>query len=237
MKPLIKLNPITLQEQLYKELLNSIDSGDYKPGDKIRTEYELMEIYHVSRVTVRAAIQQLVNEGKLEKKPGKGTFVKQKAYTEFVIQGGSFTENCLQRHAKPSTFIVDSNIINCPDSSLKVIADTDNKLIKITRIRYVDSDPCIVEIDYFPTDFSFLLSEKGKSSSFIKSIVKKTGIIPDQFVDQFTIEHANKEYAAFLKCPIRTPLLKVTQTVNAQSSIVYINEQLILTSKYIYVKK
>lgn len=237
MRPLIKLNPITLQEQLYNELLNSINTGTYKPGDKIRTEFELMDMYHVSRVTVRAAIQQLVNEGILEKKPGKGTFVRPKTYTELTLKCGSFTENCLQRHAKPSTIIKDNRIVRNTDKNLQELVDAKNEIIKITRIRYVDDDPCIVEVDYFPTEFSFLLSEKGKSGSFIKLIAKKRGIIPDQFIDQFTVEYANKEYASYLGCPIRTPLLKITQTVNAQNSILYINEQYILTSKYLYVKK
>lgn len=238
MKPLSKNNPITLQEQLYRILVESMNDGTYKPGDKIKTEYELMDLYHVSRVTVRAAIQQLVNEDKLEKKPGKGTFVRQKTYTEITLKGGSFTENCLQRHAKPSTEIIEGKIISCERGSLKDLADKDGKIIVITRIRYVDDIPCIIEVDYFPTAFGFLLSEKGKNKSFIRLIAKKTGIIADEFVDQFEIEYANKEYSAYLKCPIRTPLLKVKQAVRTQEgTLIYRNEQFILTSKYIYVKK
>ena len=74
MNTLNKLTPITLWEQLYKVIKNDIEAGKYKPGDKIPTEFELKDIYNVSRVTVRSAIQQLVNEDILIKKTGKGNF-------------------------------------------------------------------------------------------------------------------------------------------------------------------
>lgn len=43
----------------------------YKPGDKIPSEPQLVNTYEISRVTVRNAIQQLVNDGVLIKKHGK----------------------------------------------------------------------------------------------------------------------------------------------------------------------
>ena len=75
MQEIKQLNAITLQEQLYNELATQIKSGKYKPGDRIPPELKLSEIYRVSRVTVRNAIQQLVNEDLLIKKHGKGTCV------------------------------------------------------------------------------------------------------------------------------------------------------------------
>ena len=67
MQEIKQLNAITLQEQLYNELATQIKSGKYKPGDRIPPELKLSEIYRVSRVTVRNAIQQLVNEDLLIK--------------------------------------------------------------------------------------------------------------------------------------------------------------------------
>ena len=78
----------------------------YKPGDKIPSEPQLVNTYNISRVTVRNAIQQLVNDGVLIKKHGKGTFVKSAVYTEGFFSGGSFTETCLQMKATPYTHII-----------------------------------------------------------------------------------------------------------------------------------
>ncbi|WP_303971987.1 GntR family transcriptional regulator [Faecalicoccus pleomorphus] len=74
--------PLTLQDQIKLEITNKIKSGKYLPGDKIPSEPQLVKIYNVSRVTVRNAIQQLVDENILIKRHGKGTFVKSRIYTE-----------------------------------------------------------------------------------------------------------------------------------------------------------
>jgi DNA-binding LacI/PurR family transcriptional regulator len=46
-----------------------------RPGQRLPTEHELVRQFAVSRPTVRAAMERLVNEGLLERFPGKGTFV------------------------------------------------------------------------------------------------------------------------------------------------------------------
>ncbi len=79
-KSLNKLSTITLQEQLYQELLSKIKDGSFKSGEMITSELKLSEEYGVSRITVRNSIQQLVDEGYLVKRRGKGTFVKDKEY-------------------------------------------------------------------------------------------------------------------------------------------------------------
>lgn len=62
--------------QLVKDYItNYIQKGDLKFNDKIYSELELMNLFGVSRHTVRKAIDDLVNEGWLYKKQGKGTFV------------------------------------------------------------------------------------------------------------------------------------------------------------------
>lgn len=66
----------TLQEQLRADLSRKIEDGIYKPGDRLPSESELVEAYGVSRVTVRAALGMLVDEGVLVKRRGKGTFVR-----------------------------------------------------------------------------------------------------------------------------------------------------------------
>ena len=58
-----------------KDLLDKILSGVYQQGSIIPNEYELAEIYNVSRPTIRKAVQILVDEGYLEKRKKRGTIV------------------------------------------------------------------------------------------------------------------------------------------------------------------
>lgn len=68
-------SPVTLQEQLKKELYDKIRNKEWMPGHMIPSERELCEEYNVSRITVREALKELVQAGYLVRKQGKGTFV------------------------------------------------------------------------------------------------------------------------------------------------------------------
>lgn len=65
----------SLSKQISDQLEEMISSGKYKIGEKIPTEPELMEMFNVSRNTVREAIQSLTWSGLLSVKQGDGTYV------------------------------------------------------------------------------------------------------------------------------------------------------------------
>lgn len=59
-------------------LLNKIKTGELMPDDRIPSEKELMDIFQVSRITIRKAIDELVIEGYLYRLQGIGSFVRKK---------------------------------------------------------------------------------------------------------------------------------------------------------------
>ena len=67
--------PLPLYHQLKELLSQRIESGEWAPGDRLPTEAEFSAQFGVSRVTVRQALQLLVNQGLVERKQGLGTFV------------------------------------------------------------------------------------------------------------------------------------------------------------------
>jgi GntR family transcriptional repressor for pyruvate dehydrogenase complex len=76
-----KMNYRTIQrsstsELVMKEILDSIQSGDLKPGDKLPPERELTKMFGVGRSTLREAISALVLVGYLEVIQGRGTFLR-----------------------------------------------------------------------------------------------------------------------------------------------------------------
>lgn len=237
MKQLNKLTSKTLHEQLYEILLNDINEGKYKETNKIPTELELAKIYNISRVTVRKAIQKLVDEQILIKKTGKGTFINKTPYTALTYSGGSFTANCLKQNAVPSTTIISIEKVITNDPLLQELCyENTNEIIKITRIRKVNDIPCIVEIDYFPTSFDFLFYSLNEKVSILELVANKTEMQAKKSIDFFDIEVDNKEYSKYLNVSSKKPLLKVTQKVLTQNNkLIYINHQYILTDKYIYV--
>ena len=74
-------NPIDYRMHLYIQvqdiILKKIENGEYFAGMRIPSERELAQTYGVSRVTVKKAIEGLVEKGLLCRRQGKGTFVNE----------------------------------------------------------------------------------------------------------------------------------------------------------------
>ncbi len=64
-----------LYEQLAEQIKGRIINDNLKLGDRLPNEYELAELYGVSRTVVREAMKTLVKEGLIQVRPGRGTFV------------------------------------------------------------------------------------------------------------------------------------------------------------------
>ena len=90
-----------LYKQLKDLILKEIEEGRLKPNQKIPTELELSERYQISRMTVRKSLAQLVDEGILAKKQGKGTFVQEPKMTEDLSSPNSFTNLCKRNGKVP----------------------------------------------------------------------------------------------------------------------------------------
>lgn len=87
---------------LKKEILNKIETGEYQEGSMIESERELTECYQFSRITVRKAIDELVNEGYLYRIQGKGTYVKGETETQNLFSLRSCTEDVKRLGRTPS---------------------------------------------------------------------------------------------------------------------------------------
>ena len=80
----MKIERTSLSDRVAEELQTMIRSAEYKPGDKLPTEGELMEKFSVSRITVREAVRKLRTMGLLEVRQGDGTFVKELTPNSFM---------------------------------------------------------------------------------------------------------------------------------------------------------
>lgn len=70
--------PVTPYRQLAAILAARIKRGDWKPGRRIASEYELMSEYGLARSTVRRAIQVLIDDGAVFTVPQRGTYVRER---------------------------------------------------------------------------------------------------------------------------------------------------------------
>ena len=74
LEPLIKTR---LYEEIVKQFIDKMKSGEFKPGDRLPTERELAVQLNVSRTAIREALRVMEFMGAIESKVGSGTFIKE----------------------------------------------------------------------------------------------------------------------------------------------------------------
>lgn len=140
-----------LYYQIREHIREKINSGEYPPNSMIPSEAELCEIYNVSRVTVRRAVLDLVQEGLLNRGKGKGTFVSE-SYGLTAVNGvQSFTQELLGLNMRPSAKLLSCKVRKAePSLRQKLELEEGESVVTISRLRLVNNEPCMVEVMNFP---------------------------------------------------------------------------------------
>ncbi|MFC4617461.1 GntR family transcriptional regulator [Camelliibacillus cellulosilyticus] len=148
-----KRSPVPIYYQIEAYIKDMIEANRLGAGDAIPSEREFTEKFQVSRMTVRQAITNLVNDGYLYRQKGKGTFVADKKI-EQPLQGlTSFTEDMKRRGMLPATRLLDFSIVPAGRTVAARLQVKDNEAIyKIKRIRLADDKPMALEETYIPTN-------------------------------------------------------------------------------------
>ena len=144
--PLDYNNSIPLYLQLKDRLEQKIKNGTY--GPKIPSEREIMDEFHVSRSTVRQAVAELVSNGILVRRPGRGTFIALKPIDDWLGNLSSTTETIERMGMKSGAKLLHSEIIDLP-SQLKEETGLD-RAFHFKRLRYANYTPMGVESHYYP---------------------------------------------------------------------------------------
>ena len=159
--------------QLKEIFLEKIENQKLKDGDMIPSENELQKIYGVSRATVRNAIQLLVYEGFLEKKKGKGTFVKRRKLEEQLPVLKSFTEEMLSRNASKKV-ICAAYTKPPPAISARLNLPQGERVFSLKRLMLVDGKPLGILHSYIPAKFKLSIDEDYTKSLY--RVLEKKGI-------------------------------------------------------------
>jgi GntR family transcriptional regulator len=141
MKPLaLEKNNIPLYFQLEQIIKSKILTGEFILGDKIPTEKDLCQTYQVSSITARQAILNLVSEGLLVRKQGKGTFVRE-GFTKIknikTLRLSGDLNNILPEGLKAQDVkLLDIVKIKAPQSVAKLLdLEEDKNVVQVRRTR------------------------------------------------------------------------------------------------------
>ena len=138
-----------LYYQLYDILHQDITNGVYQPGDMLPTENNLIDTFGVSRVTVRKAMDLLMNDGLIEKRRGQGTFVqKNKLKTELQKKNhfAALTEE--MGYIAHTKVILNKKVVASKGISELLHIPENSPVVNLRRIRYASNVPVRYESAY-----------------------------------------------------------------------------------------
>lgn len=227
-------NIIPLYEQLMEIIEQEIHDGKYKPGDRIMTESELSKFYGVSLITVRKAISLLTEKGILIKKQGKGTFVKKPKLSRSVRRLSGFTQLCLQTGMVPGGKMLENSLIEANEKiASRLGVPEGSRIVYISRLRYADGDPVIIEKNYFPLKYVKLLNQRFDNESIFAYLKEKMNIVCKESEKSIELCRATPEEAALLEIKRGDNMMYVKSTAYDQShEIIYAGIQLINGDRY-----
>jgi len=140
---------LPLYHQLYEILRKTIKRGEWLPGDLIPAESELIEMFEVSRTTVRQVLDMLVNEGLIYRQRGRGSFVAHPTLEQGLVRIINFTEDMQQRGFLPASLVLSSDLVAAPiDIAEKLQVPAGEELAELHRLRLADDEPLSIEEAY-----------------------------------------------------------------------------------------
>ena len=134
-----------LYQQLQRALREAIESRVLGPDDALPAERQIAAELAVSRITVRKAIDGLVEEGLLVRRPGSGNFINIRIEKNFA-KLTSFSEDMRARGRTPrSVWLKKSEGTVMPEEALRLRLSPGSPVYRFHRIRYADEVPMCVE--------------------------------------------------------------------------------------------
>ncbi|MGA2642271.1 MAG: GntR family transcriptional regulator [Spirochaetia bacterium] len=172
----IEEGALPLYYQIIRIVERKIVEGSLRAGDQLPTEQELCDQYKVSRTTVRQALLQLVNDGVLYRKQGKGTFVAKPKLLRSITNLYSFSASMEEIGVVPSSRVMEQNRVSAPHNVIDKLelGDSNNDVIRITRLRLANGDPLMIETSYVPYRLAPRLVEEDLAHGSLYSILSSS---------------------------------------------------------------
>ena len=171
---------VNLYSSLSKYIIEQITNGNYPPGSSLPTEKWFSDTFEISRVTVRKAINDLINDGQLIREKGKSPTIPIRKYTRDFNKLSGFSEQIIAEGHIPSAEIIKFKNIKANifiANKLKIKEGSTVTYVK--RLRYSDGIPIAIQNIYLNSQFSQGLTLNDLSYSSLYSFFESKGIVLD----------------------------------------------------------
>ncbi|WP_419892989.1 GntR family transcriptional regulator [Oceanobacillus kimchii] len=205
--------PIPLHIQISNQLEKQINNGTYR--EKIPSERELMELFSVSRTTVREAVSKLVKEGVLKKIHGKGTFISDKPpIQEWLSSLNSFTETVKNMGMTAGSRLLYAGEAKEAHKQINLFGEN---VYTIVRLRYANNTPVAIERHYYPLSIGINLQNFDLDKATIYDLLEQELSITLTEAEQFiSTERVTREDAGILEILPHAHVLSAERVITDQ---------------------
>ncbi len=147
-------SPVPLYYQLQEIIRARIDGGQWKPGEQLPPEADLCQEFNLSRGTVRQALADLVREGLLHRRRGKGSFVARPKIPHDLLSVAGFTAYARQvTGSELGNRLISVNVIPANRTlAEKLQLPVGAEVLEVRKVKLVEDQPYFLSTSLVPRD-------------------------------------------------------------------------------------
>lgn len=192
--------------------------NEFNPGQKIPSERALSERFGIARMTLRHEIEEFILEGKLERRPGSGTYVLNQCYS-LSARCRSFSSEMKSRGLDPRNKVIASRIISADRiSASKLRVPLNSKILKFSRLRLGNEIPMAYQTSAIPLTYITKVSDEELADSLEDLLLNKFGICIITSQTEISGGFVDQKLSKLLEIGTSTPcLIKETTDMDQRS--------------------
>jgi GntR family transcriptional regulator len=141
------------REGAMEKIENYILENQLKQDNRLPSERTMCKMWNYNRATLRSAIKQLTLEGKLYSKTGSGTYIAKEKLIRNLQDTNGFYDTVIKMNRKVSTEVIDIRFCETSKNiGQKMRLPLGHKLLRLTRLRYLDDIPVIYETTHLDAE-------------------------------------------------------------------------------------
>lgn len=192
-----------LADYVRSELKQLIVTGACPVGSRLPNESHLCEQYNVSRITLREAVQGLVQEGYVVRRQGSGTYVTRRTKLQNSLDTNfSYTEYLENAGIRAGRKLLSAKTIDAAEESAEALSlDVGTRVVEVRRLRTADGTPAVYSIDSIPADIVSLTADRKALRGSLYRLLAQKGHPVDHGEAMVAPAVADRELAELLHVP------------------------------------
>lgn len=214
-------NSVPLWLEISRKIEKDIEDGKFAVGDILPNEYQLCDIYSVSRITIRGALSRLNDLGKIKRIKGKGTVVTLERIKEPLLKISGFTDEMKEKGIVPTTSYAHIERKNVSGYIAELFNQSKSTYFAVLeRVRCLNGVPVGYFTTYLPENIGLPYDSEQYYSSLYDKLENEYGITIDYVQQTVTAEIADKRTREMLS-------LSSGDAVMVMKRKAYVNDRLI----------